>query len=88
MAVSKKSLQRLRVLEMIDDASLGGGQVHVLLLAKYLRGDDFEVAIATEATGWLVEKAQILEIQTYPIAISNKLTILSDYLSDFKISKI
>ena len=74
MAVSKGSLQNLRVLEMIDDASLGGGQMHVLLLAKYLQRKNIEVAIATEATGWLVEQSQTLEIPTYAIAISNKIT--------------
>ena len=67
-------MSKIHVLLIIDEASLGGGQMHVLLLAKYLRGIDFEVAIATEATGWLVEQAQILEIPTYAIAISNKLT--------------
>ncbi|NCS36437.1 MAG: glycosyltransferase family 4 protein [Microcystis aeruginosa G11-01] len=63
----------MQVLHLIDDASLGGGQMHVLLLSKYLHREKIEVAIATEATGWLVEQAQILEIQTYPIAISNKI---------------
>jgi glycosyltransferase involved in cell wall biosynthesis len=62
------------VLQLIDDASLGGGQMHVLLLSKYLQRENIEVVIATEATGWLVEQAQILEIPTYAIAISNKLT--------------
>jgi hypothetical protein len=47
-------MSKLRILLTIDDASLGGGQMHVLLLAKYLRGDKFDVEIATEATGWLV----------------------------------
>jgi glycosyltransferase involved in cell wall biosynthesis len=64
----------MRVLQLIDDASLGGGQMHVLLLSKYLHCENIEVAIATEATGWLVEQAQILEIPTYEIAISNKIT--------------
>lgn len=64
----------MRVLQLIDDASLGGGQMHVLLLSKYLQRENIEVAIATEATGWLVEQAQILEIPTYAIAISNKIT--------------
>ena len=59
---------------MIDDASLGGGQMHVLLLAKSLQVDNFEVAIATEANGWLVDQAQKLDIAIHPIAISNKLT--------------
>ena len=64
----------MRVLQLIDDASIGGGQTHVLLLSKYLQRENIEVAIATEPTGWLVNQAQILDIQTYAIAISNKLT--------------
>jgi glycosyltransferase involved in cell wall biosynthesis len=64
----------MRVLQLIDDASLGGGQMHVLLLSKYLQRENIEIAIATESTGWLVDQAQILEIPTYAIAISNKLT--------------
>jgi glycosyltransferase involved in cell wall biosynthesis len=74
MAVSKETTQNLRVLQLIDDASLGGGQMHVLLLSKYLQRKNIEVAIATEATGWLVEQSQTLEIPTYAIAISNKIT--------------
>jgi glycosyltransferase involved in cell wall biosynthesis len=65
---------KLRALMMIDDASLGGGQMHVLLLAKYLQADNFDVAIATEASGWLVDQAQKLDIAIHPISISNKLT--------------
>jgi len=64
----------MSVLQLIDDASLGGGQMHVLLLCKYLHRENIEVAIATEATGWLVDQAQILDIATYAIAISNKIT--------------
>lgn len=64
----------MRVLQLIDDASLGGGQMHVLLLAKYLREDNFEVEIATESSGWLVDESLKLGILVHPIAISNKLT--------------
>jgi glycosyltransferase involved in cell wall biosynthesis len=64
---------KLRILLIIDDASLGGGQMHVLLLAKYLRGDDFDVEIATEASGWLVDEALKLGILVHQIAISNQL---------------
>ena len=74
MAVSREHPQKLRVVAMIDDASLGGGQMHVLLLSKYLHRENIEVAIATESTGWLVAQAQKLNIATHPIAISNKLT--------------
>ena len=64
----------MRVLQIIDDASIGGGQIHVLLLSKYLQSMNIEVAIATESTGWLVHQANILDIPVYPIDISNKIT--------------
>ncbi len=67
-------MPKMRILLAIDDASLGGGQMHVLLLAKYLRSDIFDVEIATEATGWLVEEARKLKIVVRTIAISNQLT--------------
>jgi glycosyltransferase involved in cell wall biosynthesis len=72
-------MPKVRILLIIDDASLGGGQMHVLLLAKYLRGDDFDVEIATEASGWLVDEALKLNIIVHQIAISNKLTWQSFY---------
>jgi glycosyltransferase involved in cell wall biosynthesis len=65
-------MPKLRILLTIDDASLGGGQMHVLLLAKYLRGAQFDVEIATEARGWLVDEAVKLNIVVHQIAISNK----------------
>lgn len=67
-------MSKLRVLLAIDDASLGGGQMHVLLLAKYLREADFEVEIATETSGWLVDEARKLNLIVHQIAISNKFT--------------
>ena len=66
-------MSKLRVLLAIDDASLGGGQMHVLLLAKYLAQINFEVEIATEDTGWLVDEAQKLDIVVHQISISNNL---------------
>jgi glycosyltransferase involved in cell wall biosynthesis len=67
-------MSKLRVLLAIDDASLGGGQMHVLLLAKYLSKYNFEVEIATESTGWLVDEAKKLDIISHQIVISNSLT--------------
>jgi glycosyltransferase involved in cell wall biosynthesis len=66
-------MSRLRILLAIDDASIGGGQMHVLLLAKYLHADNFEVEIATEPTGWLVEEARKLDLKVHSIAISNRI---------------
>jgi glycosyltransferase involved in cell wall biosynthesis len=67
-------MTKLRVLLTIDEASLGGGQMHVLLLAKYLREADFDVEIATEAKGWLVDEALSLNIVVHQIVISNQFT--------------
>ncbi len=72
-------MQKIRTLLMIDDASIGGGQMHVLLLAKCLQRDGFEVKIATEARGWLVDEALKLAIPVCAIAISNKPTWQSFY---------
>ncbi len=69
-----ESTQTIRVLQIIDDASIGGGQIHVLLLSKYLQSMNIKVAIATEPDGWLVDQANILDIPVYPIDISNKIT--------------
>jgi glycosyltransferase involved in cell wall biosynthesis len=67
-------MSKLRVLLAIDDASLGGGQMHVLLLAKYLSKYSFDVEIATESTGWLVDEAKKLDIVSHQIMISNSFT--------------
>jgi glycosyltransferase involved in cell wall biosynthesis len=67
-------MSKLRVLLTIDEASLGGGQMHVLLLAKYLREANFDLEIATEANGWLVDEARNLNLLVHQIAISNKFT--------------
>lgn len=66
-------MSKLRVLLAIDDASLGGGQMHVLLLAKYLSRDNFDVELATESKGWLVDEIKKLDIVVHQIAISNNL---------------
>lgn len=60
-----------KLLLMIDEAGIGGGQMHVLLLARHLKQSEFDVTIATEANGYLVDEARRAGIRTMPIAISN-----------------
>ena len=67
--------RRIRVLEMIDEASLGGGQMHVLLLAKHLDKSEFDVTIATEQNGFLVEEAMKIGIQTVAVSMSNDFSL-------------
>src|SRR5207248_3830359 len=69
--------RKLRVLEMIDDAEIGGGQIHVLLLSKHLPKVRFEVSIACAGKGYLVDEARKLGINVHPIDIDNRLRLIS-----------
>jgi glycosyltransferase involved in cell wall biosynthesis len=67
--------KKIRVLEMIDDASVGGGQVHVLMLAKYLDRGKFEVVIACKGQGFLVDEAGKLGINTLSVSMANRFSL-------------
>ena len=69
------SVKKIRVLEMIDDASIGGGQVHVLMLAKYLDRGKFEVSIACEGRGFLVDEASKLGINIISVSMDNRISL-------------
>ncbi len=69
------SRRKIRVLQMIDEASVGGGQMHVLLLSKYLDKTEFDVTIATEPQGYLVDEANKIGVPTLPITISNSFSV-------------
>lgn len=60
---------------MIDDAAVGGGQVHVLSLAKHLDHSVFEIRIACEGTGFLVEEARRAGIPVMPVKMENRLRL-------------
>ncbi len=61
----------LRILLMIDDASVGGGQKHVLWLARHMDRKGFEVAVASESKGYLVDELAKAGIRQYPLSLSN-----------------
>lgn len=69
------STKKIRVLEMIDDASIGGGQVHVLMLAKYLDREKFEVSIACKGQGFLVDEARKLGIDVISVSMDNHISL-------------
>lgn len=62
----------IRVLLMIDDASVGGGQQHILALAERLDRQTFEVSVACEGKGYLVDELQKRAIPVYPLTMSNR----------------
>lgn len=66
-----KKEKPIRVLEMIDDASIGGGQTHVLMLLKYLDQDAFDVSVACEGQGFLVDEIQKIDKKVIPVSMDN-----------------
>ena len=66
-----------RVLLMIDDASVGGGQRYVLWLAGRLDPQRFRVSVVCEAQGYLVEELARLGITVTPLKISNNINPIS-----------
>ncbi len=63
---------KMRVMQMIDRAFLGGGQVTVLTLARNLDAAGFEVLVATEAEGPLVDELRKSGIRHVPVDIRKK----------------
>jgi glycosyltransferase involved in cell wall biosynthesis len=57
---------------MIDDASIGGGQVHLLSLAERLDRNRFEIAVACEGEGYLVDELKKRRIPVFPLSLSNR----------------
>ena len=76
--------KKIRILEMIDDATVGGGQVHVLLLAKYLDKKIFEVEVACPPDGFLPDELKRIGIKVVPL-ITNNILRLKTYLNTIKI---
>jgi glycosyltransferase involved in cell wall biosynthesis len=70
-------MRRIRVLEMIDRAFLGGGQVTVLTLARNLDKERFEVLAATEAEGPLVDELEKAGIHHLPVDVRKKTGIFA-----------
>ncbi|MFN0159026.1 MAG: glycosyltransferase family 4 protein [Bacteroidota bacterium] len=66
--------RKIRVLEMIDEATLGGGQMHVLSLVKHIDPDSFEVLVACEGNGFLVDETRKLGKTVLPVAMENRLS--------------
>ncbi len=65
---------RIKVLLMIDKAMLGGGQRHVLQLVTGLDRDRFDVRVATESEGFLIDELRKKEITTHAIAIGKRVS--------------
>lgn len=63
---------RISVVEVIDDASMGGGQVHVLMLAKYLNRQLFDIKVVCEPNGFLADELRKIEVDVLPVKMDNR----------------
>jgi glycosyltransferase involved in cell wall biosynthesis len=76
-------VKKIKVLEMIDQPFLGGGQINLLTLAKFLDRTLFDVSVCSRDSGALVEKLGEEGIPHFPIAFSKRVErrIVKDIVS-------
>jgi glycosyltransferase involved in cell wall biosynthesis len=76
-------MKRIKVLEMIDRPFLGGGQINLLALARFLDRETFEVSVCSRGEGPLVEALLEEGIEHFPIAFSKRIQkgIVEDIVS-------
>lgn len=67
-------MARVKILLVTDDASVGGGQKHVLALARRLDPRKFEVAVACPQSGFLVNELERFGIRHYPVTMPERPT--------------
>lgn len=68
-------MNKIRIMEMIDRPSLGGGQTALLLLAENLDPSRFEVVISSGPDGPLVEEARRKGIEHVPVSMGKRLRL-------------
>jgi len=66
-------MEKIRVLEMIDQPFLGGGQINLISLAKNLDREKFEVFACSRDGGPLVEEVEKNNIQHFPVPFSKRI---------------
>jgi glycosyltransferase involved in cell wall biosynthesis len=76
-------VKKIKVLEMVDRPFLGGGQINVLTLARYLDRETFEVSVCSRGNGPLVDALEEEGIPHFPVAFSKRLQkgIVKDIVS-------
>ncbi len=78
----------MRILYLITKSEIGGAQVHVLDLMKYMIKGGHTVALMSYPGGWLVEEASRIGVQVYPnINFLNSFNPVKALRAIFKVKK-
>lgn len=81
-------MRKIRILEMIDQPFLGGGQKNLLSLARSLDKTRFEVAVCSCDNGPLVDELRKDGIEHFPIPFSKKINLkIAREIAKFQKSK-
>ncbi|MBE0460943.1 MAG: glycosyltransferase family 4 protein [Candidatus Aminicenantes bacterium] len=67
MKRSLVNMPKIKVLEVINEATVGGGQKHVILLAKNLNTERFHVLAASSTNGPFIEELTKIGIRHIPV---------------------
>jgi glycosyltransferase involved in cell wall biosynthesis len=65
-------VKKIKILEMIDQPFLGGGQINLLSLAKSLDRDRFEISVCSRGKGPLVDALDEARVPHFPVAFSKR----------------
>ena len=81
--------RRVKVLLLTDDAFVGGGQQHVLSLARGVDAQRFDVAVACPHSGFLVDEIRRLKIRHFAMDLPERadwksLRAMRDLLKSFR----
>jgi len=68
-------MKKLRVLEIVDRPSPGGGQTALLLLAANLDRSRFDVAVAADGEGPLADEVRKSGIEYIPVSLGKRLSL-------------
>ena len=66
-------MRKIKVLEMIDQPFLGGGQVNLLSLARFLDQSRFDVSVCSRDGGPLVDEVRKSGLKHFPIPFHKKI---------------
>lgn len=69
--------KKIRVLEIINDATIGGGQTHIIQILKHIDKEIFELFVACSPKGSLLDEFSRYSTKCIQVGISKKLNLVT-----------